>query len=111
MDFFKGKTWFLLTLKKDVNLSNFSCETQLLNDLILNKLFNNTSINKLIYTRELKEVFNLVNDNGFDCSFILPKLTKENLMSIFLRGIKLPQKTTYFYPKPVTGFVMNEIDF
>lgn len=109
--YYKNKTWLLLTLKKREPTKSSYCETQILNELILAKIFKSPDLNILAYTRDLGNAFNLINRGDFQGAFIMPKIHKDSLINIFEKRIRLPQKTTYFYPKPITGLVMNEIEF
>lgn len=106
-----GDSWFLLDLKNNFDKLDFYCETQILNDFILNRFLKNRLLSEVFYERNFDEVYKLVNKEKSTVSFMMPKMSKENLFNIFLKGIKLPQKTTYFYPKPVSGLIMNEIEF
>lgn len=112
LGFYAGKDfWLLLNFKKIFEKLDSYCETQILNDFILNKFFKNNLISEIFYERNFDEIYKLVNKEKTLASFVIPKMSKKNLFNIFLKGIKLPQKTTYFYPKPVSGLIMHEIDF
>ena len=43
-------------------------------------------------------------------SFIMNAVRPEELFQTVLRGIRMPQKSTYFYPKTMSGLVMYKID-
>lgn len=103
----RSNAWLLLTLKSNNLLKNFYCETQILEDLILNK---SLKYKELFYTKDLKNGLKSVNSQTYDALFVIPEMSKKTLIKIFLNRIKLPQKTTYFYPKPITGLVMHELD-
>lgn len=105
--YYKNKSWLLLKLKNQYNHKNFCYETQIFNEVILNK---NIKYNKLFYTKSVDEALNLVNSNKFDGAFFMPQIKKNNLLNIFSQKILLPQKSTYFYPKPLAGLIMHEID-
>lgn len=51
-----------------------------------------------------------VADFGDQISFIMNALTTEELFRTVLKGIRMPQKSTYFYPKTMSGLVMYKID-
>ncbi len=44
------------------------------------------------------------------CAFILNPTKVEEIKDVALDGEKMPQKSTYFYPKLITGLVMNSLD-
>ena len=51
-----------------------------------------------------------VENFGDQISFIMNALTTEELFRTVLKGIRMPQKSTYFYPKTMSGLVMYKID-
>ena len=40
---------------------------------------------------------------------ILPKFVPEDIMKVVLDNNKMPQKSTYFYPKIATGLLFNKL--
>jgi uncharacterized protein (DUF1015 family) len=58
------------------------------------------------YTHSGKEAFAAVDNNAVDFSFFLQGIDKFRIKSISEQGELMPQKSTYFYPKLFTGFVM-----
>ena len=46
----------------------------------------------------------------FQAAFILAATKAEEIQSIVSGGEKMPQKSTYFYPKLPSGLVINKID-
>jgi len=40
---------------------------------------------------------------------ILPKFIPSDIMRVVLNNDKMPQKSTYFYPKVATGMVFNKL--
>ena len=49
-------------------------------------------------------------DSGANCAFILNPTKVEQIAAVASDGEKMPQKSTYFYPKLITGLVMNKLD-
>ena len=47
-----------------------------------------------------------VRKEGADVAFILPYMPVSEMMRVSDLGIKLPQKSTYFYPKLLSGLVV-----
>ena len=43
-------------------------------------------------------------------AYLLPPTTLGRIMALVERGGRLPQKSTYFWPKPLTGMVMMPLD-
>jgi uncharacterized protein (DUF1015 family) len=62
----------------------------------------------LTYTRSADEAFAAA-ENGADACFILNPTRVEEIAAVSREGEKMPQKSTYFYPKLITGLVMNKI--
>ena len=61
----------------------------------------------LIYTRSIDEAVELVKNGDASCSFILNSTKVQQIKAVSLAGDKMPQKSTYFYPKLITGLVIN----
>ena len=64
----------------------------------------------LCYTEDTKKAVNGVKDGNFQCSFMLNPVKIEEIKAISAMQEKLPQKSTYFYPKIKTGLVMNKLN-
>ena len=61
------------------------------------------------YSKFPEEVFENVHNGGFEAGFLLPKLKSEDIFKVVLDGSKMPHKTTYFYPKILSGLVFNPL--
>ncbi|BAB60142.1 TVG1021365 [Thermoplasma volcanium GSS1] len=80
------------------------------NDFILSKSasMNYTDIeNEVIYTHDIYELMSLVNSGSYSFGIILPRWDKMKLIETLLSGRKLPQKSTYFYPKIPSGLAID----
>jgi uncharacterized protein (DUF1015 family) len=64
----------------------------------------------LRYTRDAGEAEELVGSGGAQCAFLLPPPTMDELRDTVVAGEKMPQKSTYFYPKIITGLFMNKFE-
>ncbi len=64
---------------------------------------------KLRYIKEEQEVFSRVESKKADFGVILNPTRIEELRDIAMAHEKMPQKSTYFYPKLITGLIMNEM--
>lgn len=69
---------------------------------------NMASQKNLVYTRSLEEAIDKVRCGEFQCSFILRSTKMRQIKDVACAGDKMPQKSTYFYPKLITGLVMNK---
>lgn len=63
----------------------------------------------LTYTKIFEEAIDGVNDGKFQCAFILNPTRVSEIRDVAQAGEKMPQKSTYFYPKLITGLVMNKL--
>ena len=63
----------------------------------------------LIYTRDAKEALALVREGRATCSFILNSTKIHQIRDVAAASDKMPQKSTYFYPKLITGLTMNKL--
>lgn len=61
----------------------------------------------LKYSRDFCEAADSIND-GANCAFILNPTRVSEISDVAAAGEKMPQKSTYFYPKLITGLVMNQ---
>jgi len=48
---------------------------------------------------------------GFDVAFLLNPTSMEEIKAVADAGEKMPQKSTYFYPKPLTGLVFRSFQY
>lgn len=82
-----------------------SLDTAILNELILNSLA--LEPNKtLFFSEDTNSVLKQVKEGNVTCAFILRPLSLTQIMQVARAGEKMPQKSTYFYPKPLTGLVI-----
>ena len=63
----------------------------------------------LTYTRSLREALDDVNAGAYQCAFLLNPTRVEEIRDVAAAGEKMPQKSTYFYPKLITGLTVNQV--
>ena len=63
----------------------------------------------LKYTRDKAEAIENVKNGNANCAFIINPTKVTEIKDVALAGEKMPQKSTYFYPKLITGLVMNNL--
>jgi uncharacterized protein (DUF1015 family) len=61
------------------------------------------------YVKEAEDALHAVNDGDAQLAFLLNGTRVDQLREVSLRGEKMPQKSTYFYPKLLTGLVLNSL--
>ena len=122
--FYCGKgEWYLLTLKDitvmdsvlpELSPASRQLDVSVLHSLVLEKTMGIDKENmanqiNLTYTKFFEEAIMKVDKGEFQCSFILNPTRVTEIRDVAAAGEKMPQKSTYFYPKMITGMVMNDI--
>ena len=62
------------------------------------------------YIKEAEEAAKRVREGAVDIIFFMNPTKVGEIKDVALAGERMPQKATYFYPKLVTGLVMNKLD-
>ena len=98
----------------DVSEASQQLDVSVLHSLILEKTMGIDKENmakqiNLTYTKFFEEAIIKVDKGQFQCSFILNPTRVTEIRDVAAAGEKMPQKSTYFYPKMITGMVMNDI--
>jgi uncharacterized protein (DUF1015 family) len=63
---------------------------------------------RLGYTRSIPDALKLVHDGEFDVALLLGRPAVTAVRDVSLAGEVMPQKSTFFYPKLLSGLVMRE---
>ena len=100
-------------LLPDMSDAYCGLDVSVLHSLVLERIFgidkeNMANQKNLTYTRSCQEALEAVDIDGADCSFILNPTKVSEIRDVALASEKMPQKSTYFYPKLITGLVMNK---
>lgn len=61
------------------------------------------------YSSSETETLDMVAEGAYDIAFILNPPTNEQVRKIAEAGLTMPRKTTFYYPKAITGQVMNKL--
>jgi uncharacterized protein (DUF1015 family) len=107
----------LLRLKNKSQIDEFikegSAEYRSLDSLILKAfVFDKLEIKSEDITycnKEMDACFAAVDSGEAEAAFILNPVRIEQLRSIALNGEKMPPKTTYFYPKALSGITLHKL--
>ncbi|MFA5659431.1 MAG: DUF1015 domain-containing protein [Oscillospiraceae bacterium] len=88
-------------------------DVSVLHSLVLERIFgidkeNMANQKNLTYTKIADEAIAAVKAGNADCAFILNPTRVTEIRDVALANEKMPQKSTYFYPKLITGLVMNK---
>ena len=62
------------------------------------------------YTPREDEATGAVDDGVADVAFLLREPRLDEVFAVARRGERMPQKSTYFYPKPLSGLVFHPLD-
>ena len=120
-----GGKFYLCVMKKDAvaKLSEMNegksdaykgLDVTVLHSLILENILGIDKENmakqiNLKYTRDKDEAIEAVKTGRANCSFIINATKVSEIKAVALANEKMPQKSTYFYPKLITGLVMNRL--
>lgn len=121
--YFDGARWYTLLLQDIAVMDGLLPEqsdayrhldVSILHSLILERLLNidkeNMAAQKnLSYTRSAEEAEQSVQEGRSQCCFLLNPTRVEEIGAVASAGEKMPQKSTYFYPKLITGLVINPL--
>ncbi len=64
---------------------------------------------EIIFTKSRDELVGLVKTGKCEAGFIMPKPLIKDIMDAAKKGVRMPQKTTYFHPKILSGIVINPL--
>lgn len=64
----------------------------------------------LTFTRSAEEAIAAVQQGNAHAALLVRPTPSEAVRDVALAGQSMPQKSTYYYPKLLTGFVMNDLD-
>ncbi|MFA5092941.1 MAG: DUF1015 domain-containing protein [Candidatus Omnitrophota bacterium] len=118
---YKDKKYFLLRLKNVKILDKLiadkpkeyrSLDVAILNHLVLKNLlnFDLDNLPEIIYNPESAEFLETVDNDPLKIAFFLNPVKIEQIINVALSGNKMPPKSTYFYPKVLSGLVINKFE-
>ena len=116
-----NKKYFLLRLKNirilDKLIADKPKEYRALDVAILNYLvFKNilkldlSNLSEIKYSPEPEELIQEVDADPYLLAFFLNPVKMEQIINVALGGNKMPPKSTYFYPKVLSGLVINKFE-
>ena len=116
---YKDKKYFLLRLKNvrmlDKLIADKPKEYRTLDVAILNYLvFKNIlkldldNLTAIKYSPDPCELMDQVDSDAGNVAFFLNPVKIQQIINIATNGIKMPPKSTYFYPKVLSGLVVNK---
>lgn len=114
---YKGGNFYLLRFNSPSKLDQFietgsrelkNLDVSILQHIIFKKL--NIKDKDVVYIKDEDLAINMINDNKAEAVFLLNPVKIEQLRAIAGGGEKMPPKSTYFYPKVLSGLVINKFD-
>jgi uncharacterized protein (DUF1015 family) len=108
----RSKIWYILEYRKG-NLSEVSPDLKdidviVLHDLVLKKILKVTDID---YEMDISKALDKVRRGHFAAAFFLNPTKVIDVEKAALSSVRMPPKSTYFYPKLLTGIVINSFSF
>jgi uncharacterized protein (DUF1015 family) len=113
--FTKKEGFHLLTLSKKLAAKVAKnpvkeLDVAVLHDFVIAPQFGIKKIEKskeIDFTRDPAEAVTRVKSGEFDAAFFLRPTSLAEMIHVSKKGLKMPQKSTYFYPKLLTGMVFH----
>lgn len=111
---YKGNNFYLLRFNNLAHLDKFietgskelkNLDVSILQHVIFKKL--NIKDKDVVYIKDEDLAIDMVNDNKAEAVFLLNPVKIVQLRAIAGGGEKMPPKSTYFYPKVLSGLVVN----
>ncbi|MCL4457299.1 MAG: DUF1015 domain-containing protein [Nitrospirae bacterium] len=104
----REKQWFTLKYKgtdlKDMDAALQNLDVVVLHELILKR---DLGITDVAYEMNVREAVKRTDSGEFDAAFFLNPTGVNDVERVALSGLRMPPKSTYFYPKLLTGMVIN----
>jgi uncharacterized protein (DUF1015 family) len=104
-----NERWYILKYKgtdlEDVPSVLRSLDVVVLHELIIKK---DLGITDVAYEMDIAESIKRVRKGDFDAVFFLNPTGVDDVERVALSGLRMPPKSTYFYPKLLTGMVINK---
>jgi uncharacterized protein (DUF1015 family) len=102
-------------LAKDLSAPSRELEVSILHHLILEHILGlspeqQTSGEAIWYSQDEEAVLQALEKDDYQSAFVLNATKSADILAIVDGGETMPQKSTYFYPKLISGLVVNKID-
>lgn len=114
LGFYKGdsESWYILNYRGG-DLSELppvlaGLDVSILHDLIFGKLLKSS---EFAYEMDVRKCLHLVRENLFAAAFFLNPTRVDEVENVALASLRMPPKSTYFYPKLLTGLVLNSFKY
>ncbi|UCD55338.1 MAG: DUF1015 domain-containing protein [Candidatus Omnitrophota bacterium] len=99
------KRFYLLTSKE----TRPKFDVTVLHDLIINEILGvKNRASSIKYIRNEEDAIRLIDKGDYKIAFFLRPTRVHQMKAVAEKGQMMPQKSTYFYPKLLTGLVINK---
>jgi uncharacterized protein (DUF1015 family) len=103
------KVWYILTYRgrnlSEVHPDLRQIDVFILHEMIFKKILLNAEIS---YEMDISKALDQVNHREYAAAFFLNPTQIEDVEKSALSSIRMPPKSTYFFPKLLTGLVLNQ---
>jgi len=118
--YFGAEKMYFITLKsnflntatgaKQLDSDYLNMDINLLHKFFIEKISDSFEIKKISYTHSEDELIESVDSQKSDVGILLAAPTVKEIEKICMANKLMPEKSTYFYPKPCSGLVMYKFD-
>jgi uncharacterized protein (DUF1015 family) len=114
---YKDKRYWLLRLKNvkildreliDKPLAYRTLDVSILNHLVFKKILGLENNDTLTFSPNAEEFIEKTDRDPMSVSFFLNPVKMQQIIDVALKGERMPAKSTYFYPKVLSGLVINK---
>lgn len=100
------------TLAAGKSASYRSLDVSILNYLVFEKIFGVACVNNpdLSYSAQAQELVKQADADSRLAAFFLNPVKIEQIIAVALGGERMPPKSTYFYPKVLSGLLINKLE-
>ena len=102
--YYRGGKFQVLPLEGDLPV------VELHRQVVDNILGKRSAEESLVYTRDAEEAVRWVEEGEGVAAFFLHAPDVQAVLRLAREGMTMPQKTTYFFPKPPSGMVFHRLD-
>lgn len=105
----KEQNWYLLKYKGS-GIPNLPATLQNLDVVILHKkiLKEEFDISNIAFAMDIEQIINQIKRDEFSGAVFLNPTKIEEIEQVAFDNLRMPPKSTYFYPKILTGMVLNK---
>lgn len=106
--YLKDNKWYIIKYigspLESIPVELRNLDVTVLEEIILKNLFPQREI---CYDIDINKAMKFVDEGKCDAIFVLRSTKVEEIERVALAGLRMPPKSTYFYPKLLTGMIMN----